>query len=47
MRTSTRGFTLVEMLIGLVLLGIVTTTIYRVLTTNQRLFRVQTEQVSF
>jgi hypothetical protein len=34
------------MLIGLVLLGIVTTTIYRVLTTNQRLARAQTEQVS-
>lgn len=46
MKTSTRGFTLVEMLIGLVLLGIVTTTIYRVLTTNQRLSRAQTEQVS-
>lgn len=46
MRTSTRGFTLVEMLIGLVLLGIVTTTIYRILTTNQRLSRAQTEQVS-
>lgn len=46
MRSSHRGFTLVEMLIGLVLLGIVTTTIYRILTTNQRLSRAQTEQVS-
>jgi hypothetical protein len=36
----------VEMLIGLVLLGIVTTTLYRILTTNQRLARAQTEQVS-
>lgn len=46
MRHASRGFTLVEMLIGLVLLGIVTTTLYRVLTTNQRLSRAQTEQVS-
>jgi prepilin-type N-terminal cleavage/methylation domain-containing protein len=46
MKTSSRGFTLVEMLIVLVLLGILTTTIYRVLTTNQRLSRAQTEQVS-
>ena len=46
MKNATRGFTLVEMLIGLVLLGIVSTTIYRVLTTNQRLSRAQTEQVS-
>lgn len=46
MRPSTRGFTLVEMLIGLVLLGIVTTTIYRILDTNTRLARAQTEQVS-
>jgi prepilin-type N-terminal cleavage/methylation domain-containing protein len=46
MKRTTRGFTLVEMLIGLVLLGIVTTTIYRVLTTSQRLSRAQTEQVS-
>ena len=46
MRSSSRGFTLVEMLIGLVLLGLVTTTIYRILTTNQRLSRAQTEQVS-
>jgi prepilin-type N-terminal cleavage/methylation domain-containing protein len=46
MKTSQRGFTLVELMIGLVLLGIVTTTIYRVLTVNQRLARAQTEQVS-
>ena len=46
MKNTSRGFTLVEMLIGLVLLGIVTTTLYRVLTTNQRLSRAQTEQVS-
>ena len=46
MKNATRGFTLVELLIGLVLLGIVSTTIYRVLTTNQRLSRAQTEQVS-
>jgi prepilin-type N-terminal cleavage/methylation domain-containing protein len=46
MKHSIRGFSLVEMLIGLVLLGVVTTTIYRVLTINQRLSRAQTEQVS-
>jgi prepilin-type N-terminal cleavage/methylation domain-containing protein len=46
MRPSTRGFTLVEMLIGLVLLAIVSTTIYRILNTNTRLSRAQTEQVS-
>jgi len=46
MKASTRGFTLVEMLIGLVLLGIVSTTIYRILNTNTRLSRAQTEQVS-
>jgi len=46
MRPSTRGFTLVEMLIGLVLLALVSTTIYRTLNTNTRLSRAQTEQVS-
>lgn len=40
------GFTLVELLVGLVLLGIVSTTLYRVLTSQQRLARAQTEQVS-
>ena len=40
------GFTLVEMLIGLVLLGLVSTTIYRMLNTQQRLARTQAEQVS-
>lgn len=45
-KNSSRGFTLVEMLIGLVLLGIVTTTIYRVLTSSQRISRAQAEQVS-
>ena len=45
MRPSTRGFTLVEMLIGLVLLAIVSTTIYRILDTNTRLSRAQTETV--
>jgi prepilin-type N-terminal cleavage/methylation domain-containing protein len=46
MSRSRRGFTLVELLIGLVLLAIVSTTIYRVLTSSTRISRTQTEQVS-
>lgn len=38
-----RGFTLVELLIALILLGVVTTAFYRSLTTNQRVFQKQTQ----
>jgi prepilin-type N-terminal cleavage/methylation domain-containing protein len=41
-----RGFTLVEVLIALVIMGIVTGAIYRLLDTNQRLSLAQAEQVT-
>jgi prepilin-type N-terminal cleavage/methylation domain-containing protein len=41
-----RGFTLVEVLVALVIMGIVTGAIYRLLNTSQRLSLAQAEQVS-
>jgi len=41
-----RGFTLVEVLLALVIMGVVTGAIYRLLNTNQRLSLAQAEQVS-
>jgi prepilin-type N-terminal cleavage/methylation domain-containing protein len=40
-----RGFTLVELLVALVLLGIVTAAIYRVLVNNQRMYNSQTQRI--
>lgn len=40
-----RGFTLVELLVALVLLGIVSGAIYQLLVTNQRLYQEQTQRV--
>ena len=44
--TRQRGFTLVEILVALVLMGIVGTAIYQLLVANQRLYRAQVESVS-
>jgi len=44
--TTRRGFTLVEVLIALVILGVVTGAIYRLLNTSQRLTLAQAEQVT-
>ena len=44
--TQRRGFTLVEVLIALVIMGIVTGAIFRLLNTSQRLSLAQAEQVS-
>lgn len=44
--TDRRGFTLVEVLLALVIMGIVTGAIYQLLNTNQRLSLAQAEQVS-
>ncbi len=41
-----RGFTLVEVLLALVIMGVVSGAIYRLLNTNQRLALAQAEQVS-
>jgi prepilin-type N-terminal cleavage/methylation domain-containing protein len=43
---NTRGFTLVEVLIALVLLGIVGTSLYQLLVANQRLYRAQVQRVA-
>lgn len=40
-----RGFTLVELLVALVLLGLVSTAVYRVLVNNQRLYHAQTQRI--
>ena len=42
---SRRGFTLIELLIALVLLGLVSTALYRVLANNQRLYFAQTQRI--
>ena len=44
--TQRRGFTLVEVLLALLIMGVVTGAIYRLLDTNQRLSLAQAEQVS-
>jgi prepilin-type N-terminal cleavage/methylation domain-containing protein len=40
-----RGFTLVELLIGLVLIGILSAGIYQVLVSNQRVYMAQTQRI--
>ncbi len=40
-----RGFTLVELLVALVLLGLVSAAIYRVLVNNQRIYQAQTQRI--
>lgn len=42
---SRRGFTMIELLIALVLLGVVSAAIYRVLVNNQRLYLAQTQRI--
>ena len=44
--TQRRGFTLVEVLLALVIMGVVTGAIYKLLNTNQRLSVAQAEQVT-
>lgn len=45
LRMSRRGFTMVELLIALVLLGLVSAALYRVLVNNQRLYMAQTQRI--
>lgn len=40
-----RGFTLVELLVALVMLGIVSASVYQVLVSNQRVYRQQTQRI--
>ena len=40
-----RGFTMIELLVALVLLGLVSTALYRVLVNNQRLYMAQTQRI--
>ena len=42
---SRRGFTMIELLVALVLLGIVSTAIYRVLVNNQRVYMAQVQRI--
>ena len=44
-RRARRGFTMVELLIALVLLGLVSAALYRVLVNNQRLYMAQTQRI--
>lgn len=44
--TQRRGFTLIEVLLALIIMGVVTGAIYKLLNTNQRLSLAQAEQVS-
>jgi prepilin-type N-terminal cleavage/methylation domain-containing protein len=46
MLLTKRGFTLVELLIALVLMGIVSAAIYTLLINNQRLYRQQTQSIA-
>lgn len=45
LRMSRRGFTMVELLIALTLLGLVSAALYRVLVNNQRLYLAQTQRI--
>ena len=45
MSPARRGFTMVELLVALVLLGIVSAALYRVLVNNQRLYQAQTARI--
>src|SRR6266478_7508524 len=40
-----RGFTIIEVLVALVLLGLVSAALYRVLVNNQRLYMAQTQRI--
>ncbi|HMH82804.1 MAG TPA: prepilin-type N-terminal cleavage/methylation domain-containing protein [Gemmatimonadales bacterium] len=40
-----RGFTLIELMVALVLMGLVSTAVYKVLVSNQRLYLAQTQQI--
>ncbi len=42
---SRRGFTMVELLVSLVIMGVVATAIYRVLVNNQRIYQEQTQRI--
>ena len=42
---SRRGFTMVELLVSLVIMGIVATALYRVLVNNQRIYQTQTQRI--
>jgi prepilin-type N-terminal cleavage/methylation domain-containing protein len=42
---SRRGYTIIELLVALVLLGIVSAALYRVLANNQRLYTAQTQRI--
>jgi len=44
-RRARRGFTMVELLVALVLLGLVSAALYRVLVNNQRLYMAQTQRI--
>jgi len=44
-RIARRGFTMVELLIALLLLGLVSAALYRVLVNNQRLYMAQTQRI--
>jgi prepilin-type N-terminal cleavage/methylation domain-containing protein len=44
-RAARRGFTMVELLVALVLLGLVSAALYRVLVNNQRLYMAQTQRI--
>jgi prepilin-type N-terminal cleavage/methylation domain-containing protein len=44
-RHARRGFTMIELLVALVLLGLVSAAIYRVLINNQRLYMAQTQRI--
>ncbi|HXG96499.1 MAG TPA: prepilin-type N-terminal cleavage/methylation domain-containing protein [Gemmatimonadales bacterium] len=44
-RAARRGFTMVELLVALVLLGLVSAALYRVLVNNQRLYMAQTARI--
>jgi len=45
MSRGRRGFTMIELLVALVLLGLVSAALYRVLVNNQRLYMDQTARI--
>lgn len=45
MQLTRRGFTIVELLVALVLMGVITAALYRVLVNNQRVYQAQTQRI--
>ena len=44
-RLTRRGFTLIELMVALVLLGVISTAVYKVMVSDQRIYQAQTQRI--